>query len=50
MPKVMENMPVKLVSESPALKRDLAITGFYIGGRLSLCLCYNVNSEFDNIE
>lgn len=32
MPKVMRDMLVSLVSMSPALKRDLVITGFYIGG------------------
>lgn len=32
MPKVMRDMLVKLVSQSPALKRDLVISGFYIGG------------------
>ncbi|CAO0795129.1 unnamed protein product [Mucor circinelloides] len=31
MPKVMRDMLVKLVSQSPALKRDLVISGFYIG-------------------
>ena len=32
MPKVMRDMLIKLVSRSPSLKRDLVITGFYIGG------------------
>jgi len=34
MPRVMRDMLIKLVGLSPALKRDLVITGFYIGGQL----------------
>lgn len=32
MPKVMRDMLVKVVAMSPALKRDLLISGIYIGG------------------